>query len=212
MSDILLDTQAAPSSPSAGQVIVYTDTTTKLLSVRDENGFTHALDRLDNVATGAAQTPAAATKTYITNSNLNVPTGKLQIGTMFRWQISLTKTGAGTAASTFEILVGTAGTTADTTRLTFTKPAGTAVVDEGLVEIMVTCRGPLSASGVFVGEFRMTHNLSATGHMVIPACCVNNVSAAFDVTVANLIVGVAITTGAADAITIQVVQAEAINL
>jgi hypothetical protein len=182
------------------------------LSVKDEGGFIHALDRIDNVATGAAQTPAAATKTYITNSNINIPFGKLQIGSMFLWKISMTKSGAGVAASTFEVLVGTAGTTADTTRLTFTKPAGTAVVDEGLVEIMVTCRGPLSASGIFVGEFRMTHNLAATGHMIIPACCVNNVSAAFDVTVANLIVGIAITTGAADAITIQVVQAEGINI
>jgi len=213
MSDILLDTQAAPAAPSAGQVIIYSDTTTKLLSIKDEGGFIHALDRLDNAATiSPAQQPAAATRTYITGSNIAVPAGKLQIGTMFLWRISMTKTAAGTAASTFDVAVGTTGTTADTARLSFTKPAGTAVADEGLVEIMLTCRGPLSASGIFAGEFRMTHNLSATGHMTIPGACVSNISAAFDVTTANLIVGVCITTGASDGITIQVVQAEAINL
>lgn len=213
MSDILLDTQTAPASPSVGQVLVYADSVTKLLSVKDEAGFIHTLGNLSNSSTAAvAQAPAAATRTYITGSNIAVPAGKLQIGTMFMWRVSLTKTAAGTAASTFGVAVGTAGTTADTDRLTFTKPAGTAAVDEGLVEIMVTCRGPLSASGVFVGEFRMTHNLASTGHMTIPGACVNTISAGFDVTVPDLIVGLTITTGASDAITIQVVQAEAVNL
>lgn len=211
MSDILLSTQATPATPASGQVIIYADSVTKLLSVLDEAGAIHRLGSLSN-STSTAQTPAAATRTYITGSNIAVPAGKLQIGTMFRWIISLTKTAAGVAASTFDVAVGTAGTTADTARLSFTKPAGTAVADEGLVEIMVTCRGPLSAVGIFAGEFRMTHNLSATGHMVIPGACVSTISAGFDVTTANLIVGIAITTGAADAITIQVVQAEAINL
>jgi hypothetical protein len=58
----------------------------------------------------------------------------------------------------------------------------------------------------------MIHNLSATGHATIPCVCVNTVSGAFDVTVANLIVGVCVTSGSLDALTFQLVQAEAWNL
>jgi hypothetical protein len=166
---------------------------------------------LNNYST-AAQTPAAATRTYITGSKITVPTGKLQIGTMFRWTFDMTKTAAGTASSTFDICVGTAGTTADTARVSFTKPAGTAAVDCGRVVIDCVCRGPLSGSGVFAGHFNMTHNLSATGHATIPVVDVTTISGAFDVTVANLFVGVCITSGASDAITIDQCKAECWNM
>jgi hypothetical protein len=79
------------------------------------------------------------------------------------------------------------------------------------VEVEAIVRGPLSASGIVAGEFRMTHNLSATGHAVIPCVCVNTISAAFDVT-APTYVGICITSGTADAITIQQCSAEAWNM
>jgi hypothetical protein len=77
---------------------------------------------------------------------------------------------------------------------------------------MATVRGPLSGAGVVAGLFSLSHNLAATGHAVIPNVVVSTISAGFDVTVANLIVGVCLTSGAADAITIQQMQADAINL
>lgn len=166
---------------------------------------------LNNFST-TSQAPAATVRTYITGSNISVPVGKLRIGTMFKWGFSATKTGAGSAASTIDIAVGTLGTTGDAARVAFTKPAGTAVIDEGWFDIWCVCRGPLSAAGVFAGQMIMTHNLAATGHAVIPTVVVNTVSAGFDVTTASLIVGLCITTGAADAITIQVVTAQAFNL
>lgn len=159
-----------------------------------------------------AQTPAAATRTYIDGSAITVPTSKLKIGTKLSWKFNMTKTAAGTATSTFDICVGTLGTTGDTARLSFTKPAGSAATDEGFVIIEAVVRGPLSASGIMVGEFVMYHNLASTGHMVIPVAAVNTVSSAFDVTTAGLIVGVCITSGASDAITIQQVSAQAFNL
>jgi hypothetical protein len=58
----------------------------------------------------------------------------------------------------------------------------------------------------------MSHNLAATGHLVIPQAVVNTVSAAFSVAADNLIVGLCVTSGAADAITVQLMQAEAWNL
>src|SRR6266571_160693 len=102
-------------------------------------------------ATGA-QTPAATVRTYITGSAITVPTGKLRIGTFFKWQFDITKTAAGSATSTFDIAFGTTGTTADTARVSFTKTAGTAAADVGMVTIAAVVRGPLSAAGVVSGN------------------------------------------------------------
>lgn len=166
---------------------------------------------LSNFSTAAQLLPAAV-RTYLTGSKLAVPVGKLQIGTRFVWEFDITKTAAGAAASTYDVCIGTNGTTADVARLSFVKPAGTAVIDTGFVRITCLIRGPLSASGVAVGQFDLVHNLAATGHALIPCVAVVAVSAAFDVTVANLQVGVCITTGASDAITVQAVAAAALNL
>lgn len=159
----------------------------------------------------AAQSPVAVTRTYLTGSNIAVPTSKLQVGTMFRWNIDMTKTLAGVGTSTFDICFGTTGTTTDTARVSFTKPAGTAAIDAGKVVIECIIRS-IGASGVAVGQFNMTHNLASTGHMLLPCCNITTISAGFDMTVANLIVGVCITTGLADVVTIQMVKAEALNL
>jgi hypothetical protein len=140
-----------------------------------------------------------------------MPVNLAQAGSSFRWTFNMTKTGAGTAASTFSIVVGTAGTTADTARCSFTKPAGTADVDEATVTINAIVRNAGGAS-VMVGQFTMVHNLQITGHAIIPCVCVNTVSAAFTTATAALKWGVVVTTGAADAITIQMVQSEAWNV
>jgi len=166
---------------------------------------------LNNFST-ASQAPSAATRTYLTGSNIAIPAGKMQIGTIFRWTFDVTKTGAGTAAATFDVCFGTAGTTADTARVSFAKPAGTGVIDNAKVVIECVIRGPLSSSGIAYGHFNMTHNLSATGFATIPAVNVTTISSTFDVTVANLIAGVCITSGASDAWTIQNVIAETLNL
>lgn len=211
MSDIVLDVQSAPATPSAGQSVIYIDSVTKAHSVKDDSGLVRtSLARNWSIA---SQAPAAATRTYIIGSAVSVPTNKLQIGSGFRWTFDITKTAAGTASSTYDVCVGTAGTTADTARVSFAKPAGTAAVDTARVIIEATCRGPLSASGVFVGTFQLVKNAAeAAGHCTTPSVCLSTVSGAFDVTVANLIVGLCITTGASDAITIQMVRAEAFNL
>jgi len=209
MAKFTLDVESVPVTPAAGTAQIFVDTTSKRLSLKDDAGFIKG--HVYNFST-ASQAPAATVRTYVTGSNLAIPTGKLQIGTCFRWGFNMTKTAAGTATSAIAIAVGTAGTTADTDRVSFTKPAGTAVIDEAWCEINCICRGPLSASGIFVGEFTMIHNLQITGHAIIPCVCVNTVSSAFDVTVANLIVGLTINTGTSDAITIQQVLSEAWNL
>ena len=71
--------------------------------------------------------------------------------------------------------------------------------------------GPVGASGVVAGHFNLNHNLAATGHAVIPVVDVTTVSAAFDIT-APTNVGLCLTGGASDSVTIQLVVAEAWNL
>jgi hypothetical protein len=158
----------------------------------------------------AAQVLTAATLTYLTGSKLKVPAGGLKVGTKLRWRFSITKTAAGTATSAFSIVFGTAGTTADTARVTFTKPAGTAVADEGFVTIEATVRS-VSATGVVVGNFTLIHGLENTGHAIIPAVVLLTTSAAFDNADEDLYVGVVATTGAADAVTVNQMEAEMIG-
>jgi hypothetical protein len=210
MADIVLDNQSTPVTPASGQCNAYFDNVSKRLSVKDDTGFVRTFG-LTSFST-TSQAPAAATRTYITGSALAVPTNKLQVGSSFRWSFNMTKTAAGVATSTIDIAVGATGTTSDGARVSFTKPAGTAAIDEAMCEVWCICRGPVGASAVFTGEFVMTHNGNTVGHATIPVVVVNTVSSTFDITTANLIVGLCITTGAADAITIQQVQGEAWNL
>lgn len=167
---------------------------------------------LSNYST-AAQTTAAGTRTYITGSAIIVLTGDLKVGMCARWTISVTKNAAGSTAATWAIAVGTAGTTADTDRVSFTKPTGTNVADEGTVTISMIVRATGASSGVLVGQFSLVHNLQTTGHAVTPSVVVNTVSAAFDTTGASgaVVIGITATPGTDEVYTFQLVQAEAWN-
>lgn len=160
----------------------------------------------------ADQTINAATTALLTGSLLSVPTGKLRLGTTFRFSVAMTKTAAGTAANVFTFRVGTAGTTSDAAICTFTLPIATGVVDVATIEILVTVRGPLSASCVAQGNLSLTHNLAATGFATIPCVVINVLSGTFDATVANLKASLSCTTAASTVLTFQQVVAEAINL
>ena len=208
MADILLDVESNPTTPASGKAVLYFNTTTKALTTVNDAGLRRSYGMVNFSV--AAQSPTAAARTYLTGSSIVFPAGTMQPGTMFRWTFDLTKTAAGVAASTFDIAFGTAGTTADTARVSFTKPAGTAVADEGFFQIVCIIR-TIGATGVAVGQFHMTHNLQITGHAIIPSVDVNTVSAGFDMTTVTT-VGLCVTSGAADAITSQLVIAEALNV
>jgi hypothetical protein len=143
-------------------------------------------------------------------SSIAVPAAGLIVGTSFQWVITITKTAAGVATSTFDIAVGTTGSVSDAAVLSFTKPAGTAVADEGIFKLYMTVRS-VGAAGTAIGEFEMVHNLAATGHSILPTVAVSTLSGSFVTTTANLIVGVCVTSGASDAITIKLVQSEGYN-
>lgn len=155
----------------------------------------------------ADQAIVAATRTYITGSAIPITKAGLRVGHVFRWTICIVKTAAGVATSTYDICVGTAGTTADTARVSFTKPIGTAAVDTAWITITATITS-IGATGDMRGTFVLEHCLASTGHIRTPGIVLHTQSEAFDMTTEDLILGVCITSGAADAITIQQVIAE----
>lgn len=163
-----------------------------------------------NAFSTSGQTPAAATRTVVTGSQLAIPAASLQVGTIIHWHLDLTKTAAGTAASTFDVAAGTAGTTGDAAVVSFTKPAGTAAADEGTIDIEAVVK-TAGASGVVLGNFAMVHNLASTGHMVIPCASVETTSSTTNLATPTF-VELCITTGAADAVTINQCSVWALNL
>lgn len=199
----------------AGTVVI--DTTSGALRQKkaaqgtNVDGYSDVFTGITKSAAGAQNILAADGRTYITGSNVAITAGRIAVGTLLRWRFGMTKTGAGSAASTIDIAFGTAGTTADAARVSFTKPAGTAHADEGFVEIEATVTAVGATTGVVTGEFRMIHNHATQGHMTIPAACVLTTSSAFNTSTVTDI-GLCLTTGASDDITIGICTVEAINL
>lgn len=206
MALILLDTQSTPTTPSAGQGKLYFDNVSKKLTTVNDAGVIDTMDDVSNVST-ANQTGFAA-DTYLTGANLAIPPGLLKVGTMYYNCFDMTKTGAGTAAATVIVRIGTAGTIADTARLTFTFAVGTGVIDTGIFETWVSVRS-VGAAGVLVGMCRCTHHLAATGLTTTGASGIGIIlvtSAGFDTTIAASTIGISFNGGASFAGTNTVVQ------
>lgn len=160
----------------------------------------------------ADQTINAATTALLTGSLISIPVGKLRIGSMFRFTFALTKTAAGTAANTFNFRIGTLGTASDASICSFALPVGTGVVDAAKCEVIITIRGPLSASCIAQGNFSLIHNLAATGFATIPCVVINSTSGVFNATTASLKASLSCTTAALTVLTFQQVIAETLNL
>lgn len=160
---------------------------------------------------GISNQTLSAADTYITGSALAVG-GVSGAGTVLRWCGTVTKTAAGTAAPIFNVRFGTAGTTADTARHTFTGVAQTAAIDTGFFEITVVVRS-VSATGTSHGTLRFEHFNTTTGLAnKAQVQLIQNVSATYDNTSASLIAGLSINPGASGVWTVYQVTAEAFNL
>jgi hypothetical protein len=165
---------------------------------------------LVNVST-AAQSPSAGATTYLTSSSVSVPSGKLRAGSSFMWDIIFTKTGAGTAARSVLIKVGTAGTTADATIVTLTSGTPSANADTGYMRVIFTIR-TIGAAATSRGSYAGFHQLSTTGLFPNETEVISAAGSTFDSTTANLIVGLAITAGASEAMTFEQINVQAFNL
>ncbi len=168
-------------------------------------------DTLYNAST-LVQTISGAADTYVTSSNLTIG-ARQKAGTIIKYRLGITKTGAGVAAPVFNVRFGTAGTTADTARWTSsTLTAQTAAADSAWVDITITCYAVNAVTGQYGVTFMMGHGLAATGFSTQMVQVATVSTASFDNTSASLIVGLSINPGASAAWTMRLVAAEATNL
>jgi hypothetical protein len=156
MADILCDEQSAPTTPASGKLVFYPDGTASLPAFKTDGGRAGVMWGATRNAAIAAQGAGFAADTYVTDSDLLIPSFGLQARTTFYWRISASKTAAGVATPVYTIRIGSARTTSDTARLTLTGPAQTAVADIGTLHIMVTVR-TVGASGVIQGTAWWDH-------------------------------------------------------
>lgn len=215
MADLLLDQQSVPSTPAAGQAVIFVDTTapTSGICVRLPSGLVLARTKNGSIAADAT---GFAADTYVTNSDLQIPSFGLQVRTKFVWQLSFSKTAASTTTPAYAIRIGTNRTTADTARLTLTGPAQTAVADIGTLNILVIVR-IVSGVGTIQGTAWWDHRgtaanttTSGTGFANDSTGHVEGTSATFDNSaLAGSYVGLSIFAGATSVWTLTQVQAEA---
>lgn len=134
---LILQAKTAPSSPVSGYGEPYMDSIAKILCAKDDAGRVSAYS--SNAAI-AAQGAGFSSDTFVTNSDLLIPSFSLQAKGFICWRISASKTGAGTAQPVYTIRTGTLRTTSDTSRLVLTGPLQTAVADIGTLNVLVTVR------------------------------------------------------------------------
>ena len=213
MADILLDKQSGPTTPSAGQGIIFIDTTAPILSLKDDSGLYQA--KSSNAAI-ASQGAGFAADTYLTNSDVLIPSFGLQAKAVFLWQISASKTAAGVATPIYSIRIGAARATSDTQRWTATGPAQTAIADIGTLFILATVRN-IGAAAVIQGTAWWIHRGTAASTTVSGTGFANDVtghveasSATFDSSgLAGNYIGLSINGGASAAWTLTQVYSRA---
>lgn len=207
MSEILLDTQSVPSAPSAGQDLLYPDSISNVLTERN-NVRPRVVGGVRNGSTAAQA--YTTSEIYLTGSALTVPSHLMQAKMIARWRVILTKT-AGTGVLLWRIRIGTAGTTADTERILFTQVSvPTSAADTAFVDVEMIVRS-IGAAGTIAAGLRLNHVLAATGFSQLTTNVQFVASAAFDTTVAALIIGLTFNHGTAGAGNIEVVTAELVE-
>jgi hypothetical protein len=163
----------------------------------------------------ANQSPPASATTLLTGTLIDIPNSRVRVGTKFIFHVVAAKTAAGTVAPVFLMKIGTAGTTADGTVLTFTFPAvGTAVADE--MDVWIFCEVvSVGAAATIRGRAIVNRRLmtGATGwYSVAGMLRITATAAAFDSTVQNLKASLSLTLGASYVVTIEEASIETQNL
>jgi hypothetical protein len=155
----------------------------------------------------AAQGAGFSSDTYLTGSN--VPCVNPTVGTRYQLEFDAAKTGAGTATPIIAIRVGTAATTSDTARVTFTFNASTANADVGHFHVDCMFRTVGSGtSAVLQGRASVVKGLTATTGIVnTVGQALQVTSGGFDSTVASTQIGASLNAGTSAAWTVQLVNA-----
>jgi hypothetical protein len=213
MSYIDLANQIAPDAPASGRSRLFFDPVTKLLTMRDDAGVISTLADVTNGSI-AAQGPGFAADTYLVGSDVRLGNRLPKARTLYQCTFDVSKTAAGTATPIIILRIGTAGSTADAARVTFTFPAQTAIADVGTFSVWALFRS-VGAAGIVQGRANLVHRgptTGLTGLSVEPGPTVQAVSAAFDTAVANSIIGLSVNGGGSAAWTVQLVEAKVENI
>jgi hypothetical protein len=157
MAALVMAEQSGPSTPASGSGVWFFDNTSSLPFYKDDSGRYYGTTF--NAAT-AAQGAGFASDTFLTNSDILIPSFGLQAKTNFLWTISASKTGAGVAQPVYTIRTGSTRSTSDTSRLALTGPAQTAVADIGTLYILATVRN-VGAAAVLQGTAWWVHRGTA---------------------------------------------------
>jgi len=165
-----------------------------------------SLGRLRNWSV-AAQGAGFASDTYVTGSAILIPSGYPLVGTCYTCRITASKTGAGTATPIVQIRIGTAASTADTSRCSFTLSAGTAATDVGEFEVTGVFRTVGSGTAAVLQGFLGLTSQATTGFSSLLKG-VQTTSGGFDSTVASSYIGVSVNGGTSAAWTVQQVDAQ----
>lgn len=162
-------------------------------------------------ASTASQGPGFSTDTYLTSSFIVFP-GLPKVGTKYKCRFAVSKTAAGTATPIIQIRVGTAGTTGDTSRCSFTFSAGTAATDGAWVEVEGVFRSVGSGTAAVLQGTCCFTSQPTTGFTSLLKQ-VSTTSGGFDSTASpgTLGIGVSVNGGTSAAWTVQLVVAELEN-
>lgn len=148
-----------------------------------------------------------STDTYLTGSNIAIPSGSPYVGTVYRCIFTVSKTAAGTATPIVQLRIGTAGTTADTSICSFTFSAGTAATDVGRFEVTALFRTVGSGTSAIVQGHCGLISQPTTGFSSLLKG-VQTTSSGFNSTTASSIIGVSVNGGTSASWTVQLVRAE----
>lgn len=201
---------------AADKGALYLDSLAEIPYFVNDTGI--AVARSKNASIAAQSAGGFATDTYVTDSDIMIPSFGMQVRTIFNWRISASKTNASTATPIYSVRIGSGRATTDTARLQLTGPAQTAIPDIGTLNIMVVCRAVSATVGVLQGTAWWDHRgtaanttTSGTGFANDTTGHVEGTSANFDnsvATVKGLYVGLSINGGASSVWTVTQVQAE----
>ena len=165
---------------------------------------------LYNFSTGS-QGAGFASDTYLTGSNILLPTSRPIAGTRYLLSFEVEKTAAGTATPIFTLRYGTNASTSDTGICTHTFAVGTAAADKAYVTVDGYFRTIGSGtSAVFVNTVSLDTNLTTTGFSNAVKN-VNVVSSGFDSTTVNTYLGLSVNGGTSAAWTVNQVLARLEN-
>ena len=124
-------------------------------------------DRIAAKTASTGQQTGFSSDTYLTGSAIVIPPVGMVVGQLYQWQVGIEKTAAGTAAIVCTVRLGTAATTADTSRAALTQTvaqAATAAAEILLVTVLVRT---VSASGVLVASMGFTGATFGDGDRIV---------------------------------------------